>query len=108
MSLMGDSSSAALDRLEIPGDLRQKISQRLTPGSSLIIGDTAINTAGLTKGNDFVVWAKETPAKITSASAEGDFTPPKRKKKRVVRRPVFEGFSYQRTPGFTRGSSWPW
>jgi peptidoglycan hydrolase-like protein with peptidoglycan-binding domain len=108
MSLMGDSSAAALDRLEIPTDIRQKISERLTPGSSLIIGDTAINTAGLTKGNDFVVWAKETPAKITAASADGDFTPAKRKKKKVrsVRRP-FE-FGYQRAPGFTRGSGWPW
>jgi hypothetical protein len=107
MSLMGDSSAAALDRLEIPTDIRQKISERLTPGSSLIIGDTAINTAGLTKGNDFVVWAKETPAKITAASADGDFTPAKRKKKKVrsVRRP-FE-FGYQRAPGFTRGTGWP-
>ncbi len=109
MSLMGDSSAAALDRLEIPNDVRQKISERLTPGSSLIIGDTAINTAGLTKGNDFVVWAKETPAKITAASADGDFTPPKRKKKKIVRRPYFDyGARYQRAPGFTRGSGWPW
>jgi peptidoglycan hydrolase-like protein with peptidoglycan-binding domain len=109
MSLLGDSSATVLDRLEIPNDIRQKISERLTPGSSLIIGDTAINTAGLTKGNDFVVWAKETPAKITSASADGDFSPAPRKKKKVrsVRRP-FEGYSYQRTPGFTRGSGWPW
>ena len=51
-----------------PADLRQKISERLTPGSSLIIGDTAINTATLTKGSDFLVWAKDTPGKITSAS----------------------------------------
>jgi peptidoglycan hydrolase-like protein with peptidoglycan-binding domain len=109
MSLMGDSSAAVLDRLEIPNDVRQKISERLTPGSSLIIGDTAINTAGLTKGNDFVVWAKETPAKIIAASADGDFSPPKRKKKKIVRRPYLDyGYSTQRTPGFTRGSGWPW
>jgi peptidoglycan hydrolase-like protein with peptidoglycan-binding domain len=108
LSLQGDNSMTALDRLEIPNDVRQKISERLTPGSSLIIGDTAINTAGLSKGNDFVVWAKETPAKITAASADGDFSPPKRKKKKIVRRPVFEGYNYQRTPGFTRGSGWPW
>ncbi len=110
MSLQGDDSAAALDRLEIPNDIRQKISERLTPGSSLIIGDTAINTAGLTKGNDFVVWAKDTPAKIT-ASLDGDFTPAKRKKKkaRSVRRPYLDyGYRSQRTPGFTRGSAWPW
>lgn len=110
VSLQGDDPAAALDRIEISNDIRQKISERLTPGSSLIIGDTAINTAGLKKGNDFVVWAKETPAKITSASADGDFTPakPKKKKARTVRRPFFEGYSSQRTPGFTRGTVWPW
>ena len=112
MSLQGDNSATALDRLEIPNDIRQKISERLTPGSSLIIGDTAINTAGLTKGNDFVVWAKDTPAKITAASLDGDFTPAKRKKKkaRTVRRPYldFGNNRYQRAPGFTRGSAWPW
>jgi peptidoglycan hydrolase-like protein with peptidoglycan-binding domain len=112
MSLQGDDSAAALDRLEIPGELRQKISERLTPGSSLIIGDTAINTAGLTKGNDFVVWAKETPAKITSASLDGDFTPakPRKKKKaRAVRRPYFDYSNrYYRAPGWSRGPGWPW
>lgn len=113
MSLQGDDSAAALDRLEIPSDVRQKISERLTPGSSLIIGDTSINTAGLTKGNDFVVWAKDTPAKITAASLDGDFTPakPKKKKKaKAVRRPYFDyGHNrYQRAPGFTRSPAWPW
>jgi peptidoglycan hydrolase-like protein with peptidoglycan-binding domain len=113
MSLQGDYSAAALDRLEIPSDVRQKISERLTPGSSLIIGDTSINTAGLTKGNDFVVWAKDTPAKITAASLDGDFTPakPKKKKKaKAVRRPYFDyGYNrYQRGPGVSRGPAWPW
>lgn len=109
VSLQGGDPAAALDRLEIPNDIRQKISERLTPGSSLIIGDTAINTAGLKKGNDFVVWAKETPAKITAASADGDFTPdkPRKKKAKVVRRPFFDGYSSQRAPGFTRGPVWP-
>jgi peptidoglycan hydrolase-like protein with peptidoglycan-binding domain len=113
MSLQGDDSAAALDRLEIPSDVRQKISERLTPGSSLIIGDTSINTAGLTKGNDFVVWAKDTPAKITAASLDGDFTPAKPKKKKKaknVRRPYFDyGYNrYQRGPGVPRGPAWPW
>jgi peptidoglycan hydrolase-like protein with peptidoglycan-binding domain len=112
MSLQGDDPTAALDRLEIPDDIRRKISERLTPGSSLIIGDTAINTAGLTKGNDFVVWAKDTPAKITAASFDGDFTPakPRKKKARTVRRNYldFGNNRYQRAPGFSRGSAWPW
>lgn len=111
ISLQGDDSAAALDRLEIPADLRQKISERLTPGSSLIVGDTAINTASLPKGADFLVWAKDTPAKITAASLNGDVTQPKpRKKKRTtVRRSNYNYSSrYQRTPSFRGYPSWPW
>ncbi len=111
VSLQGDDGSSALDRLEIPKDLRQKISERLTPGSSLIIGDTAINSATLPKGADFLVWAKDTPAKITSASAEGDVSDtPKRKKTRTVRRksPSYS-YSYPTSRPFSRGyPSWPW
>ncbi|MFD0985707.1 L,D-transpeptidase family protein [Methyloligella solikamskensis] len=50
---------AALDRVEIPEEARQWISERLTPGSSLIIGDTAINTAALPEGADYVVLAED-------------------------------------------------
>jgi peptidoglycan hydrolase-like protein with peptidoglycan-binding domain len=70
VSLQGDDPAAALNRLEIPDDIRQKISERLTPGSSLIIGDTAIHTAALPKGADFVVWAKETPANAEKPKTE--------------------------------------
>jgi peptidoglycan hydrolase-like protein with peptidoglycan-binding domain len=108
VSLQGDDPAAALDRLEISSDIRQKISERLTPGSSLIIGDLAINSGGLPKGADFVVWAKDTPAKITAASLDGDLTQPrvKKKRKRSVRRPNYNyGFSAPRT--FTRGYGWP-
>jgi peptidoglycan hydrolase-like protein with peptidoglycan-binding domain len=111
ISVQGDDGTAVLDRIEIPADLRQKISERLTPGSSLIVGDTAINTATLTKGSDFLVWAKDTPAKITAASLEGDLTQPKpRKKKRTtVRRSNYDYSSrYQRTPSFRGYPSWPW
>jgi len=59
-----------LDRLEIPDEIRQRISERLTPGSSLIVADIAINTAALTKGADFLVWAKEKPAEVSQAKAE--------------------------------------
>lgn len=110
ISLQGDDASSALDRLEIPNDLRQKISERLTPGSSLIIGDTAINTATLPKGADFLVWAKDTPAKITTVSADGDNSvrQPKKKKYRSVRRNNFN-FSYSPPRSYTRGyPSWPW
>lgn len=112
ISVQGDDASSALDRLEIPNDLRQKISERLTPGSSLIIGDTAINSATLPKGADFLVWAKDTPAKITSASVDGDVSEPqpKRKKKsRSVRRNDDYGLNYPTQRSFTRGyPQWPW
>jgi len=110
ISLQGDDAAAALDRIEIPNDIRQKISERLTPGSSLIIGDTAINTASLSKGSDFLVWAKDTPAKITTVSADGDLSPSPRKKKRYrsVRR-YNNGYSYTAPRVFTRGyPQWPW
>ncbi len=112
ISLQGDDSTAVLDRIEIPADLRQKISERLTPGSSLIIGDTAINTATLTKGSDFLVWAKDTPGKITSASIQddGQSTQPRKKKRTTVRRNNNDyTYRYQRSPTFSRGyPSWPW
>ena len=110
ISLQGDDSSSALDRIEIPNDLRQKISERLTPGSSLIIGDTAINTASLPKGADFLVWAKDTPAKITTVSADGDNSvrQPKKKKYRSMRRNNYN-YSYTAPRSYTRGyPSWPW
>jgi hypothetical protein len=110
ISLQGDDASEALDRLQIPSDIRQKISERLTPGSSLIIGDTAINSATLPKGADFLVWAKDTPAKITTVSVDGDnsIAKPRKKKSRVVRRPA-PSYSYSAPRGFSRGyPSWPW
>ena len=54
----------ALDRLEIPDEVRREISQRLTPGSSLIVADTSVDLAILPEGDDFLVWANEEPAKV--------------------------------------------
>ena len=39
-----DSASAALDRVEIPRDEVGRISQLLTPGSSLILSDYELST----------------------------------------------------------------
>jgi hypothetical protein len=108
VSLQGDDPAVALDRIEIPSDIRQNISERLTPGSSLIIGDIAINSASLPKGADFLVWAKDTPAKITEASIDGEVSQPRpKKKKRSVRRPNYD-FGYSIPQTFTRGPRWPW
>jgi hypothetical protein len=60
----GGDAAKALDRLEIPDDVRREISQRLTPGSSLIVADTSVDSAILAEGDDFLVWAIEEPAKV--------------------------------------------
>ncbi|HLN08150.1 MAG TPA: L,D-transpeptidase, partial [Xanthobacteraceae bacterium] len=38
-----DKANAALDRIEIPQDVVERISELLTPGSSLILSDYAIS-----------------------------------------------------------------
>jgi uncharacterized protein YjbI with pentapeptide repeats/lipoprotein-anchoring transpeptidase ErfK/SrfK len=63
-SLEGGDSAAVLDRLEIPDEVRQKISENLTPGSSLIVADTSVDSAVLPEGDDFLVWAKEPSSKL--------------------------------------------
>ncbi len=104
ISLQGDDPAEALNRLEIPETVRRNISERLTPGSSLIVGDVAINSANLPKGADFLVWAKDMPAKITAASYEPEAAP-RRKKKRVARAPRRQQdftFRYAPRPAISR------
>jgi peptidoglycan hydrolase-like protein with peptidoglycan-binding domain len=74
MSLERDDATTMLDRIHIPDDMRQKISERLTPGSSLIIGDRSVNPALLPDGADFLVFTKDSaevaakpPAKVKQA-----------------------------------------
>ena len=45
----------ALDRIEIPDSIRQRISELLTPGSSLAISDDGLSIETFPKGTDFVV-----------------------------------------------------
>ena len=99
-----DDPTAVLDRLVIPDDLRQNISERLTPGSSLIIADTAINSATLPRGADFLVWDTSKSSKVQQANASGDDVAPQPRKKRRV--------TTQRrsTPAYTRSyqrNPWP-
>lgn len=61
ITVEGDhGASSTLDRIEFPDAVRQKISERLTPGSTLIIADTSISSANLPEGGDFLVVAKDT------------------------------------------------
>lgn len=83
----GAGAASPLDRLEIPDDVRQKISERLTPGSTFIVADTSINSANLPRGGDFVVLARSTSAKISMTDETQDARPkPRRRNNAVVRR----------------------
>lgn len=87
----GAGPAAPLDRLEIPEDVRQKISERLTPGSTFIVADTSINSAGLPKGGDFVVLARSTGAKISMTDEEPVARPkPRRRVNTVARRNYYD------------------
>jgi lipoprotein-anchoring transpeptidase ErfK/SrfK len=88
-----------LDRIEIPEDVRQNISERLTAGSSLIIADTAINSATLPKGADFLVWDTSKPSKIQRASVSPR---PRRKKRRRASTRRRTAPTYARRPAPSR------
>jgi peptidoglycan hydrolase-like protein with peptidoglycan-binding domain len=87
----GAGPTAPLDRLEIPEDVRQKISERLTPGSTFIVADTSINSANLPKGGDFVVLARSTGAKISMTDEEAIAKPrPRRRNNAYARRYYYD------------------
>jgi peptidoglycan hydrolase-like protein with peptidoglycan-binding domain len=90
-----DDPSAVLDRIEIPEDVRQNISERLTPGSSFIIADTAINSATLPKGADFLVWDTSKPAKVHNASVDVQPRPRKTRRATTRRRAPAPTYSYR-------------
>jgi uncharacterized protein YjbI with pentapeptide repeats/lipoprotein-anchoring transpeptidase ErfK/SrfK/peptidoglycan hydrolase-like protein with peptidoglycan-binding domain len=62
ISLEGDDSSKVLDRIEIPEHVREQISERLTPGSTMIIAEASSHSSILREGDDFIVSTKEEPA----------------------------------------------
>jgi hypothetical protein len=96
----GQNRTAVLDRLVIPDDVRRNISERLTPGSSLIVADTAINSATLPRGADFLVWDTSKSAKVQRVSDTSDVAPQPRRKRRVYSQP--QRPTYQR-----RFQGWP-
>jgi peptidoglycan hydrolase-like protein with peptidoglycan-binding domain len=87
----GAGAAAPLDRLELSDDVRQKISERLTPGSTFIVADTSINSANLPRGGDFVVLARSTGAKISMTDEEQVAKPkPRRRTNAVARRTYYD------------------
>jgi peptidoglycan hydrolase-like protein with peptidoglycan-binding domain len=108
VTVQGGSPEEALDRIQIPDDVRQRISERLTPGSTLIIGDTSINAATLPKGGDFMVLAKYSSPKTVNADSGGDDQPVKRKRTRSIRRYDYNYNYGYNAPQRAFRSGWPW
>jgi peptidoglycan hydrolase-like protein with peptidoglycan-binding domain len=111
VTVQGGSPEEALDRIKIPDDVRQRISERLTPGSTLIIGDTSINSGTLPKGGDFMVLAKYSSPKTAANSGadSGDDQPVKKKRKTVRRNNYNYSFGYNTQPRTFRSyPGWPW
>ncbi|HET9630459.1 MAG TPA: peptidoglycan-binding protein, partial [Novosphingobium sp.] len=108
VTVQGGSPEEALDRIQIPDDVRQRISERLTPGSTLIIGDTSINAATLPKGGDFMVLAKYSSPKTVNADSGGDDQPVKKKRTRSIRRYDYNYNYGYNAPQRAFRSGWPW
>jgi peptidoglycan hydrolase-like protein with peptidoglycan-binding domain len=66
LSVEGDSSVAALDRIAMDPPVRREIERRLRPGSVFIVSDVAVDSAILPDGDDFLVVAKSTPEVVKS------------------------------------------
>ena len=110
ISLEGDDAAGVLDRIRIPDDIRQKISERLNPGSSLIIGDKSVNSAILPDGADFLVLTKDTPlvaekpkAKVKQAKVKQARVKPAKRWRRSARS---YAYNYPRRFDRPRFSHW--
>jgi hypothetical protein len=77
LSVDGDDPAAALERIVVPLTVRDAIERKLSPGSSLIIAETAVDT--LPEGDDYLVLAKSTPGVVKPATVK----PPTAKSARV-------------------------
>jgi uncharacterized protein YjbI with pentapeptide repeats/lipoprotein-anchoring transpeptidase ErfK/SrfK/peptidoglycan hydrolase-like protein with peptidoglycan-binding domain len=69
VSLEGGDAAHALDRIQIPDEVRRSIAPRLRPGSTLIIGDKSEYSAILPEGGDFLVSTEE-PVKTDEGKVE--------------------------------------
>jgi uncharacterized protein YjbI with pentapeptide repeats/lipoprotein-anchoring transpeptidase ErfK/SrfK/peptidoglycan hydrolase-like protein with peptidoglycan-binding domain len=62
VTVEGGDARAALDRIEIPDEARERISGLLTPGATFIIAETSQHSAILPQGDDFIISATEVPS----------------------------------------------
>lgn len=93
----GSAASAALDRIEMSNEVRQKVAALMQPGSSVLVDDNGISNETTPKGTDFVALTKRN--KVVAKSKNGEValsveedveeSRPVRKKarRRVQRRP---------------------
>jgi lipoprotein-anchoring transpeptidase ErfK/SrfK/peptidoglycan hydrolase-like protein with peptidoglycan-binding domain len=115
INLEGDNAAAVLNRIQIPDDARQKISERLTPGSSLIIADQSVDAAILPDGGDFLVSANDTPTVVEKPAAkQANAKKPKARKAKTQQAEQYSSRgawrpSYDRPPNVGRhGLFWRW
>jgi peptidoglycan hydrolase-like protein with peptidoglycan-binding domain len=62
VTVEGGDARAALDRIEIPDEARDRIAGLLTPGATFIIAETSKHSAILPQGDDFIISAREVPS----------------------------------------------
>lgn len=106
IDVQDSGGTSPLDRIEIPDDVRQKISERLTPGSTFIIADTSINSTNLPKGGDFVVLAHASgSAKISQSDNDAPVAKPKPRRSTS---PVAKRYYYNSPWGNGRWYARPW
>jgi peptidoglycan hydrolase-like protein with peptidoglycan-binding domain len=105
ISLEGDNPASVLDRIEIPTEVRRKIAQKLTPGSSLIVADKSMNSAVLPEGADFLVSTNVSPVVAQKPEAKPkqvQVVQAKTKRSRLSTRRN----TYARTMTFARRNTW--
>lgn len=109
ISLEGDDSKSVLDRITIPDDMREEISEGLTSGATFIIADKGMHSSVLPEGDDFIVRTNDSPVS-NPAIQEPKPAPrvvvnPQKKsvvKKRIVRQEIVptQNSTVTRTRGF--------
>ncbi|MHA1517389.1 MAG: L,D-transpeptidase family protein [Alphaproteobacteria bacterium] len=92
INLEGENSKSVLDRITIPAEMREEISEGLTSGATFIVADRGMHSSVLPDGDDFIVRTNDSPESSSEpekrkvvAKPKKRVKPKKRAKKRVVR-----------------------
>jgi hypothetical protein len=106
ISLEGDDAVRVLDRIEIPTEIRRKIAEKLTPGSSLIVADKSMNSAGLAQGADFLVSTKDSPVVAQKPEAKLKHVRAAQAKTKRSKVSARRRTRWARTTTFARRNTW--